>query len=156
MVEPTLQRQKSTVPTSTTNFESTVLDKPIGDLWNSLKAFDLATLAPGAIESTEWTDGEAGKVGSLVTVKFKNGSSWTYQITEVSDKQHNICYTLAAADPAIEASSLEGEISLLRVTDGNQTYLRWTTEYSNDADAEMIQDQKFKKMDLFAEIKKHL
>ena len=78
MVEPTLQRQKSTVPTSTTNFESTVLDKPIGDLWNSLKAFDLAPLAPGAIESTEWSDGEAGKVGSLVTVKFKNGSNWTY------------------------------------------------------------------------------
>ena len=139
MVEaPTLQRQKSTVPTSTSNTESSVIGKPIEDLWPTIKAFALDSMAPGKVESTSWTEGGPGQVGGLVEVSMKNGSKWTYQITEVSDKHHSIGYTLVFAEPALEASSLDGEISLFRVTDGGHTFVRWTTEFSNDADAEMI------------------
>ena len=153
---PTLQRQKSTVPTSTCNVESTVLDKSAAALWPTFKAFKLEVLAPGKVESTSWTDGQAGTVGGLVEVVFKNGSKWTYQMTEISDKHRSLSYNVVFAEPAMEASSLEGDIQLFAVTDGDQTFVRWSTDFSNDADAEMVQDQKYKKMDMFAEIKKNL
>lgn len=139
MVEaPTLQRQKSTVPTATSNTESSVIGKSITDMWPIVKAFQMEALAPGKVDSTSWTEGGPGQVGGLVEVSMKNASKWTYQITEVSDKHHTIGYSLVFAEPALEASSLDGEIALFRVTDGDQTFVRWTTEFSNDADAEMI------------------
>ena len=141
MVEaPSLARQKSVVPTSTNNTESTVLAKPIGDLWPKFKAVAFNELVPNKVESVEWTDGSAGQVGGLVEIAFKNGSKWTYQITEVSDKHHSISYNVVMAEPAMEATSLEGDITLWRVTDDDSTFVRWSTDFSNDADAEIIQD----------------
>ena len=141
MVEaPALTRQKSTVPTSTNNTESCVLAKPIADLWPKFKAVAFNELAPGKVESAVWTEGSAGQVGGLVELTFKNGSKWTYQITEVSDKHHSLSYNVVFAEPAMEASSLEGDISLFRITDDDTTFVRWSTDFSNDADAEIIQD----------------
>ena len=157
MVEaPSLQRQKSTVPTSTNNTESTVLAKPIADLWPMFKAVEFDKLAPGKVESSSWTDGSAGTVGGLVELTFKNGSKWTYQITEVSDKNHSVSYRVVFAEPAMEASSLEGDIQLMRITDDDTTFIQWSTDFSNDADAEIMQDQKYKKQEFFAEIKANL
>ena len=149
--QPGLQRQKSTVPTSTNNTESAVLRKSIDEVWGSLRAFKLEVLAPAKVESTSWTDGSEGTVGGLVEVTFKNGSKWTYQVTELSDKHHTLSYRVVVAEPAMEVSSLEGDIQLFRVTQDDTTFIRWSTDFSNDADAEIIQDQKFKKLDFFSE-----
>jgi hypothetical protein len=35
------------------------------------------------------------------------------------------------------------------VTASEETFIRWTTEYSNDVTLERIQDQKFKKLEFF-------
>ena len=148
---PALMRQKSTVPTSTNNTESTVLKKPIQEIWKNLREFKLEALAPGKVETTSWTDGAPGTVGGLVEVTYKNGSKWLFQITELSDKHHSISYRVVVAEPAMEVSSLEGDIQLRRVTSDDPTFLSWCTDFSNDADAEIIQDQKFKKLDFFAE-----
>ena len=58
------------------------------------------------------------------------------------------------ADPAISVSSIVGEISLQAVTDTDETFVRWSTEYSNDVDAEFIGDARWKKRDMFAEMKR--
>ena len=148
---PALQRQKSTVPTSTNNVESVVLKKPIQDLWSNLRCFKLEALAPNKVESTSWTDGSPGTVGGLVEVCYKNGSKWVFQITEISDKHHTISYRLVVAEPAMEVSSLEGDLTLQRVTADDTTFLRWSTDFSNDADAAIMEDQKYKKLDFFEE-----
>jgi len=44
------------------------------------------------------------------------------------------------AEPAVNVTSLQAEIRLLRVSDNNTTFLIWTTEFSNDVDAITIQD----------------
>lgn len=51
-------------------------------------------------------------------------------------------------------SALEGEIKLQEVTDTSQTFITWTTTCSNDADAQVMQDQKYKKLEFFADFKK--
>lgn len=53
-------------------------------------------------------------------------------------------------------TAAEGEIDLQKVTDDDTTFLTWTTVFSNDADAQVMQDQKYKKMEFFADFKKAL
>lgn len=89
-------------------------------------------------------------------ITYKDGSVWECQITEVSDRLHTIAYMVVKATPTITATSVEGVIHMESVTDGDHTFLLWTTEYSNDADAQVMADQKYKKLDCFKEFKKNL
>ena len=45
--------------------------------------------------------------------------------------------------------SINGEISHIQVTDIYSNFIKWTTDFSNDIDANVIQDQKYKKHDFF-------
>ena len=74
-------------------------------------------------------------------------------MTEISDKNFTIGYEVMETEPAIHVTSVQGEIKLLAVTDSDQTFLQWTTEYSNDVDLQIIEDQKFKKRDFFKAVK---
>ena len=42
------------------------------------------------------------------------------------------------------------------MTDDNSTFVEWSTDFSNDADATVIFDQKYKKLEFFADMKKTL
>ena len=57
------------------------------------------------------------------------------------------------AEPATSVSSIVGEIALTAVTDTEETFLQWATEYSNDVDADFIGDDRWKKRDMFAAMK---
>ena len=49
----------------------------------------------------------------------------------------------------LDSDWLQGEIQLTAVTSSDETFIRWTTVYSNDVSLERIQDQKFKKLEFF-------
>jgi hypothetical protein len=53
----------------------------------------------------------------------------------------------------MDYSAAEGELDFHKVTDGDATFLTWTTIFSNDADLQVVQDQKYKKLDFFADFK---
>ena len=156
MVETTLARQMSTVPTSCTQTESTVLPVAISKAWESFSAFKLDALCPGIVAKVEWKDGAAGQLGALAAVTYKDGAVWTVRFNELSEKHHRVGYELLSAEPALSCSSVQGTIEMLRVTDTDQTFVSWTTEFSNDADLIVIEDQKHKKHDAFVDIKKTL
>ena len=154
--QSSLGRQKSSVPTSTNNTESTVIDKSIESLWPLFRALSFDALAPELVESATYLEGVPGQVGAHVQINYANGSKWTLEVTELSDKHHSISYQVVSAEPALEATSLESDIKLHRVTTKDTTFVQWSTDFSNDADAEMVQDQKFKKQDFFEQVKKHI
>ena len=154
--EVLLQRVKSQVPCSCTNTESTVLPVKLSDCWDKFRYWKLEEIAPGMVSSTEWTDGAAGRVDSTVKISYTNGAHWFLRVTELSERNHTLGYELIAAEPSVSVSSIVGELSFEAVTDSDQTYMRWSTEYSNDVDAEFIGDARWKKRDLFAEIKRTL
>ncbi len=110
-------------------------------------------MAPSIVTSTEWTDGDAGRVDSVVKISYANGASWFWRVTELSERNHTLAYELVAAEPATSVSSIVGEMKLSAITDSDQTFLEWSTEYSNDVDAEFIGDARWKKRDLFAAMK---
>ena len=151
-----LQRVKSMVPCTCTNTESSVLPAKLSTVWEKFRWWKLEEIAPGIVSSTEWTDGEAGRVDSTVKITYTNGAVWFLRVTELSERNHTLCYELIAAEPAISVSSVVGEMSFSAVTDSDETFFRWNTEYSNDVDADFIGDARWKKRDLFAEIKRHL
>ena len=74
----------------------------------------------------------------------------------MSDRQFTIAYIVVKASPPIQTTSVEGVIALEHVSDGDATFLKWTTECSNDADAQIMADHKYKKLDCFKEFKKNL
>ena len=148
-----LQRVKSQVPCTCTNKESTVLPVAVGQCWEKFRYWKLEELAPNMVSATEWTDGAAGRVDSTVKVTYKNGAVWYLRVTELSERNHTLAYELVQAEPAIEVSSIVGELSLQAVTDSDQTFFSWSTEYSNDVDAEFMGDARWKKRDMFADIK---
>ena len=155
-VDMALSRVKSVVPCTCTNTESTVLPAKLPEVWNMFRHWKLQDIAPGIVTSTEWTDGAAGRVDSTVKITYTNGASWFLRVTELSERNHTLGYELVAAEPATSVSSIVGEIALEAITDSDQTYVRWNTEYSNDVDAEFIGDARWKKRDFFTNAKKTL
>ena len=146
----------SSIPTSCFQEESTVLSAPVASVWKKFRELKLDTVAPAYVTKTETTSGEPGHVGSVVKITYKNGGAWECRITEVSDRNHTIAYEVIGADPEISCTSCEGELVFAPVTDGDATFLKWTTLFSNDADAQVISDQKYKKLEFFAEFKKNV
>ena len=69
-----LERVKSMVPCTCTNTESAVLPAKISAVWSKVRYWKLEELAPGIVQSTEWTDGAAGRVDSTVKVSYTNGA----------------------------------------------------------------------------------
>ncbi len=141
------------MPCTCTNTESCVLPGKIDTVWEKFRYWKLETMAPSIVTSTEWTDGDAGRVDSVVKISYANGASWFWRVTELSERNHTLAYELVAAEPATSVSSIVGEMKLSAITDSDQTFLEWSTEYSNDVDAEFIGDARWKKRDLFAAMK---
>ena len=95
-------------------------------------------------------------MGSTVAIYYVDDSCWCVRITEISDKYNRICCDLVSAEPNIKVSSIETEIQLESCTFDNCTCVFWTSEFSNDCDANTIQDSKFKKHDFFKDMKTNL
>ena len=71
---------------------------------------------------------------------------------EISDMHHTFAYEVVTSEPSLSVSSLNGIIRLKPVTFDNTVLIEWETEYSNDADANLIADQKYKKLENFKEM----
>lgn len=134
------KRLQSTVPTSCTQTESCVLDVNIQKAWETFSSFRFNEMSPNVVSAVEWTSGKPNQLGACAKITYKDGASWIVRFNELSEKHHRIGYELITADPPTECSSVHGVIQLLRITQTGQTFLTWTTEFSNDADLIVIQD----------------
>ena len=150
---PQLTKQTSTIVTLCRNSESTVLAQPIRKIWEVIKLLDFAKLAPNKYQKVEAEDGSVN-VGSLVKVSYRDGTVWTVRILEISEVRHSIAWEVVESTPNISVTSVTNALRLHRVTDDNTTFLEWETEFSNDVDVGVIQDNKYKKLETFAELKK--
>ena len=154
MVE--LIRATSTIPVSTHQVESTVIPLPIQKAWGIFKQFHLEKVIPGKVKSTTFVTGGANQLDSVIKIDYNDGANWQIRVVEISDLRHSIGYEVISTEPAHTATSIQGYITLRSVTDDGTTFLEWQTDFSNDADAGVIADQKYKKLEFFAEIKKNL
>ena len=89
-------------------------------------------------------------------ITYADGAVWELRINEISGVKHTLGYQVISTEPAHQVTSITGSFRFRSVTDDHHTFLEWSTDYSNDVDAGVIQDQKFKKLEFFFELKKNL
>lgn len=142
------------VVTSTHQTESTVVNKPIAKVWEALRSFEMEKFFPSSIKSVQFKSGSCNEVGSQFEVQYKDGSVWTNRITEISELKRRLTYDLVMAEPSVTFSTLQNTITLTKVTSDNTTFVEWSSDFSNDVDSHTIQDNKYKKLDYFTELKK--
>lgn len=152
MVEAEAKRTGSAIPTSTIQSESCVIPVCIDKVWGVFKSFQLDKVLPNHLKSSEFVSGGPNQLESVVRLSYADGAVWDLRINEISGAKHTIGYEVISAEPAVTATSIVGRFKFTPVTDENTTFLQWTTEYSNDVDAGVILDQKFKKLEIFYEL----
>jgi len=104
------------------------------------------------------TDLEAGasssKVGGIRRVTYRDGTVQRVKLVELSDAEHSVTYDVIESVPAVRYLSAIHTIRLRRVTSVGHTFVEFTSDYSKDADAAVILDSKFKKLDFIKQLAK--
>ncbi len=89
-------------------------------------------------------------INASVSVNYVDGHSAHFRVVGISDSRHSISYEVVSAEPNMSVSSVQNEIKLYPVTDTDHTFIRWITDFSNDVDLQMIEDNKYKKLECFS------
>ena len=78
----------------------------------------------------------------------------TVQILEISDVNNSVTFGLIASEPPVGYTSATHSIRLYKVTTTNQTFIAFNSDFSNDANVQIIQDSKWKKREFFKDLTK--
>ena len=132
--------------------ESTVIAAPIDKVWTEL--FDMTFSWWALVEKVE---GDGQKVGSILTFKFKEGTTTTYRVIELSIERKIIQLELVTSEPVQEGvSAAVHTLSLKAITETNQTFFEWSSDFGADATQAVVQDSKHKKLEGFADLCKKI
>eukprot|EP01084_Bolivina_argentea_P242391 406646_1 len=143
---------ETSIPSAVSVTESAIINANIDNVWNAIKSATFDFLS--TVKSTNKSASDS--VGNTLIINYNDGTSQTIQITEISFLTRNICYSVISSNPSVSYSSANHNIQLIEVTTGNQTYIEWNTEYSNDASLSVIRDSRFKKKEAFEDLKDYL
>lgn len=140
MEQSSSTRTGSVIPVSTHQTESTVLPIAPGTAWEAFKRFHLEKFMPTKVKATSFTTGGPDQLDSVVKIDYTDGASWEIRIVEISNIRRSIGYEVISTEPAHSVSSILGVITIKHVTDENHSFIEWSTDFSNDADAGVIAD----------------
>ncbi|KAH8683722.1 hypothetical protein BGZ61DRAFT_456231 [Ilyonectria robusta] len=143
----------SAIPTATSVLESAVIKAPLSHVWHHIKLQDFANFW-SALEKSEWVKG-ASPDTDIVKWTFKDGSVVDVKQEEHSTINHYITYSIISSQPELTYTSAMSTIRCHSVTSGEfegSTYIEWSGHFSSDADAGVIQDAKFKRIEALADL----
>lgn len=72
-----------------------------------------------------------------------------------SEIDHYITYSVISAEPKLTYSSVLSTVRCFPITSGKHeghTFIQWTGNFSNDADAGVIEDAKYKRREALADL----
>ncbi|KAK4169960.1 hypothetical protein QBC43DRAFT_225645 [Cladorrhinum sp. PSN259] len=133
---------------ATTNevIESTLIRAPLSHVWHFIKLAEFHNFWP-AIEKAEHVKGVSDDT-DVVRWTFKDKSVVEVKQDEHSNLEHYITYSVITSTPELSYSSVVSTIRCWAVTSGEyeaSTFVRWTSKFSSDADASVIEDAKYKR-----------
>jgi Ca2+-binding EF-hand superfamily protein len=133
--------------------ESGVIHQPIDRVWEVLRPLDFSF--QNAVARTELEAGaSSAKVGGVRRVTYRDGTLQRVKLVELSDANHSVTYDVIESTPAVRYMSAIHTVRLTRITSVNHTLVECFTDYSKDADASVILDSKFKKLDFIKQLGK--
>lgn len=129
--------------------ESAVIDAPYGDVWAVVRGGGFAFL-PGVSAAANANVA----VGDNFTLKYKDGTAQTLKCLEISELTRTITWEVIASEPAISYMSAIHTIALSKVTENNQTFIQFTSDFSSDAKSDVTEDSRYKKREAFQQLRK--
>ncbi|WP_227421508.1 SRPBCC family protein [Pacificispira spongiicola] len=107
---------------------STVIDAPIGAVWEVLRDFNGHDRWHPAVRKSLLEDGrKTDQVGCVRNFDLESGDNIRERLLSLDDRTHSFRYTIVDADvPLLDYVS---EVVLKPVTDGNKTFWRWTSSF---------------------------
>ena len=134
--------------------ESRVIQASPDQVWAQIRP--LTFPFSSSVKECKVTEGTVAEVGSHRRVHYTDGTVQTLKVLEINDLLFQITYELIWSEPAVTVTSAVHTIKLHHVTYDNSSVVEWTSDYSNDATQEVVQDSKFKKLEAFEDLVKHL
>lgn len=108
---------------------STVIEKPIEDVWTLLRDFNghdqwHPAVASSAIERALPSD----LIGCVRRFKLQDGSELREQLLTLSDVEQ--CFSYCLLDTPVPLFNYVAHVNLYPVTDGDQTFWQWKSRFS--------------------------
>jgi len=134
-------------------WESAVIDAPIDEVWKLVRplTFSYNSYVTSASNEGKSHDDE---VGAIKAITYKDGTTQRIMLIGLSDASWSVSWDVIESEPPIEVYSVSHTIRLRRVTESNQTFATWTTDFSNDATATVTEDQRYKQRENFTALQK--
>jgi hypothetical protein len=106
---------------------SAVINGPIEALWQTIRPFDALPAWQPLCPKTHIEGGESPvMVGSIRNIKQTDGGHFRERLLALSDIEHSQTYMLL--DPPLSVTSMVTTLRLYPITDGDRTYLSWSSE----------------------------
>jgi len=135
-------------------FESALIQYPIDEVWNVLHHLDFSFLSTVAKSDVEGKTPD--EVGSIRNVTYKDKTVQRVKLVELSENEHKLSYELIESIPAVSVLSVVHTWRLRRVTHDNSTLFEFVSDFSKDASDSVISDSKYKKLELFKDLREAL
>jgi len=125
--------------------ESAIIAASIDQVWNVIRYVDFSFW--NNVASCD-ADSEGNR-----RVTFNDRTVQKYRVTEVSDQNHSVTFELVESTPAVEYLGASHSWRLRRVTHDNSTFFEAESVYSKDASTNATEDSRYRKLDLFKELR---
>jgi len=147
------------VPSSARVWETTVLDCSLDSVWKTLRICDFKFSKQ--IDKCLSDDRDLSSVGSARELHYKDGTKQTVEIRELSDLHHFVTWEVTSSEPNVSYTSATHRVRCYEVTNPShgskaQTFVEWSTDFSNDAKLQVIEDSRHKKKEAFSDLATHL
>jgi hypothetical protein len=136
-------------------WESAIINAPIDDVYNAIRPLDFKynpSVSSAGVEEKK----SASEVGAVIRVQYKDNTVQRIKTTEISDASHSVTWELIESVPPVPILSVVHTVKLRRVTENNSTFIEWITDFSKDADSNVIADARFKQKDNFNALEKYV
>ncbi|PSR80114.1 hypothetical protein BD289DRAFT_75981 [Coniella lustricola] len=143
------------IPTSTSVLESVVIKAPLAKVWHLLKLQDFDKFWSALSKSEVVKD--VSQETDIFKWTFNDGSVYEVKQEEHSAINHHITYSVITASPELSYSSVLSTIRCHAVTAGphaDSTYVEWSAHFSSDANAGVISDAKYKRIEALLDLEK--
>jgi hypothetical protein len=108
-------------------FRSAVINGPIEAVWRTIRPFDALPAWQPLCPDTHIEGGESPvTVGSVRNIKQTDEGHFRERLLSLSDLEHSQTYMLLA--PPLSVTSMVTTLRLQPITDGESTYLSWSSE----------------------------
>jgi hypothetical protein len=116
-------------------FVSSVVDAPAEKVWKIIRRFDAAADWCPFVRSSPIEDGgDPARVGCIRVVTQKDGAVFREILVALSDAERSYSYTFVGSP--VPVRNHRTTLRLLPITDGNRSYVEWSSRFEIDAEYE--------------------